>query len=214
MPLFSKNGKTILFVHIPKTGGTSIYYFFKENTFTVDWFNSSYDIINKESSPQHRHREKIIEFLNKKPFAYDYSFTIVRNPLDRLISEYFQQCRNEDALSKKLTSKDFSFWVDQVFKKHKQNPIFFDNHIRPQVDFLLDDSVVFRFENGYEDFLGALRELDRLYDFDIDFKKFSHYKKGTNRVPIDIPRETLDKISKFYEKDYAKFYPFAHVPFC
>ncbi|MCK5581986.1 MAG: sulfotransferase family 2 domain-containing protein [Candidatus Omnitrophica bacterium] len=207
MPLFTKNGKTILFIHIPKTGGTSVMYFLIENAFSVNWFVSSYDIINREPSPQHRHREKIIEFLNKESVEFDYNFTIVRNPIDKLISEYFQQCRNKEKLHKKITRKDFCYWVDKVFKLHKENPIYFDNHIRPQTEFLLEDTIIFKYENNYKDLFDFLKDIGRKHHFNIDFKKFPHKTKGYNKKPIEIPKQTLRKIFQFYKTDFDKFYP-------
>ena len=206
-------GRLFFFIHIPKTAGTSITYFFKENGFTVRWF-SYFDRFGQEPSPQHRHREKIIEFLHKDSIKYDYSFTIVRDPLDRLISEYFGQLRESDELSRMFTSKDFTYWVESVLKFHEKNPVYFDNHLRPQVEFLLDDTRFFRYENNFEDFFSFLKQVDKECNFGIDFKKIGHYKKGLNKVSMDISQEIRNKVFQFYAKDYVRLYPFACESIC
>lgn len=39
MPLFHKNNKRILFIHIPKAGGTSIEQFFKRNGWEMEFYD-------------------------------------------------------------------------------------------------------------------------------------------------------------------------------
>jgi len=208
MPLFTKHGKTILFIHVPKTGGSSVTLFFQRNGFAIDWFRSAwFDAANRESSPQHRHREEIVAGLRKDAVACEYSFAIVRDPLDRLLSEYFHQCRGEDELSRRLTAEGFAVWVERVFEMNGDNPVLFDNHIRPQMDFLLDDTVIFRFENGFRDLARFLHAGEPRYRFGFDFAAFPHWLKGHNRQPVDVPRVTRDRIFRFYERDYAGFYP-------
>jgi len=208
MPLFTKHGKTILFTHIPKTGGSSVTLFFQRNGFAVDWFRSGwFDASKRESSPQHRHREAIVAALRRDAVACEYSFAIVRDPLDRLVSEYFHQCRSLDALSRQLTADGFASWVERVFAMNEENPVLFDNHIRPQLDFLLDDTEIFRFENGFRDLARFLHVGEPRYRFGFDFADFPHWLKGHNRQAVDVRRATRDRIFRFYERDYARFYP-------
>ena len=76
------------FIHIPKTGGTSL-----EVVFDLQHENNLYQpgfshIINGVSfAPQHFTHNIIDHF---KPECKDYfSFTVVRNPFTKIISEYF-----------------------------------------------------------------------------------------------------------------------------
>ena len=212
MPVFTKKDITFLFIHIPKTGGTSIEYFFIDNGFSVKWFVSSFSAWRRQSSPQHRDRETILERLEKESIDIDFSFAVVRHPVDRLLSEYFQQCRNEDRRSKRLTSRDFAFWVDEVFRLHQKNPVYFDNHIRPQSEFLLDDTMVYHYENEHGGLLEPLVDLDKKYGLELDFNLLANHKQGHNKRPIEIREETLRKIYLFYKADFEKLYPSVDFP--
>ena len=73
---------------------------------------------------------------------YNYGFTVVRNPYTRLVSEYHWRCEIN------RLDKPFGDWLATELETAAKNPHHLDNHLRPQVDFLLDDIDVFRFEDG------------------------------------------------------------------
>lgn len=73
MALYSKN-KKILFVHVPKTGGTSIQKWLIDNT-------DSRPIKGKHWSFENLQKRHNLEV--------DYSFGVVRNPWDYVVSWYF-----------------------------------------------------------------------------------------------------------------------------
>ena len=82
-----------VFVHIPKTGGSSISH-----------------ILNKiEGTESIKTHGSILEV--KDNISDYYKFTIVRNPYTRFMSEYFHQIR------KKETNKNFEFYIKQVDTK-------------------------------------------------------------------------------------------------
>jgi hypothetical protein len=102
MPYFKNENINVLFIHIPKTGGTSVdnYFSFKYNiklnmnSLHVTTLNKKI-IINKNTifynSPQHLSYQMIMK--NKDFFKIDTNnlniFTIVRNPYERIISDLF-----------------------------------------------------------------------------------------------------------------------------
>jgi len=74
MPLFKINSRIIFFVHIPKTGGTSV-----ENTLArVGEISMHRKPFPDWVPPQHWHAE-IYETVIPKDF-YDYGFLVCRNP--------------------------------------------------------------------------------------------------------------------------------------
>lgn len=97
MPYFKTNNKNVLFIHIPKTGGTSVEHYLSEkyslplNHKNLYGIIQNNEYININSSLQHLSFKEIIK--NKKYFNLDLKnlkiFTIVRNPYDRIISQLF-----------------------------------------------------------------------------------------------------------------------------
>ena len=88
-----------IFIHIPKTGGTSLeHYFSKKNNVTFSLYSSSADAYYKKPL-QHLELDTIIT--NKEKINNDYNIeidlndpklkiiTVVRNPYTRIISELF-----------------------------------------------------------------------------------------------------------------------------
>lgn len=131
MPMFSKQSRYVLFVHIPKTGGSYVEKAAQANGWRADFLLNSFRI-NEDSilrvSPQHMHAglyEQIFD-LGKNIEV----FTIVRHPFDRLKSEYYWQRR------RKRADVTVDEWVQRVLEEFTENPCIHDNHIRPQIDFL------------------------------------------------------------------------------
>ena len=89
----------ILFIHIPKCGGSSISRIFQKNNWDVSFFfkdKSLSEIQYLKSSSQHYHGEIIKNIFDISKF--NKTFTIVRNPFNRLKSEYYWQ------LNKKIST--------------------------------------------------------------------------------------------------------------
>ena len=120
--------KNVLFIHIPKTGGTAIR-------------NSKF---YKDKVYAYTHQGALIQDYKKHNFTE--IFTIVRNPYSRLVSAYFYLKKGgihnpNDLISQKLLEPYDTFGS---FIKHlKKEPEFIYKiiHLEPQVDFIYDDNV-------------------------------------------------------------------------
>lgn len=159
MPIFrdeEKEGPLVLFIHVPKTGGTSIEHEFKKKKlFRVE---SEYlytpwgEFVEKSKkqgircSLQHLTFHEIMKiFPNIKIAAV---FIIVRDPYDRLISEYYylkkrlwkkdKDCRlwGLSASWCRNAVSDFNIFVTRMYEKYLAHCHFMDNHFLPQVEFL------------------------------------------------------------------------------
>ena len=84
--VWCKNNK-LIFIHIPKTGGTTIEKFFNLRKKINGYGDASGDF--KGKSLQHLIGLDIRKILGEKVFNNFFKFTIVRNPIDRVISEYY-----------------------------------------------------------------------------------------------------------------------------
>ncbi|WP_140849628.1 sulfotransferase family 2 domain-containing protein, partial [Paracoccus sp. FO-3] len=108
MPFIQHNGKRILFIHIPKAGGTSVESWMK-GIAPLRLFSMGIPHASR-CTPQH-YRAQDIEALLGEGF-FDYAFTIVRNPYHRIESEYRMRAQlAKDSFWKGLPA--FSPWIEE-----------------------------------------------------------------------------------------------------
>jgi hypothetical protein len=70
-----------------------------------------------------------------------WSFAFVRSPWDRLYSEYRYR-----TIIRHDTGRPFAEWATETLERAAESPSLYDNHIRPQCDFLGRNTHIFRFE--------------------------------------------------------------------
>ena len=145
MPIFSKGTSQCLFIHIPKTGGTSIEYGMRR----LGWRWSLIHLGSLQNtlrqfkiSPQHYHGALLDQIVRLD--AMDLVFTLCRHPFDRLKSEYYWQ--HSTGLAKDAEPEA---WISRALVKLKDDESSFDNHLRPQAEFLLPshDCKILRLED-------------------------------------------------------------------
>ncbi len=134
MPLYLKN--KIVFVHIPKTGGTSFGNTMRELG-DDRVFNGIKTLINGHSAQHSTFQELKGLTLVPKDFRV---VSVVRNPYTRFLSKYNEQCTFNGY---KGTTEDFSrkFFADSYAE--------WDSHNMPMHMFLegAEDAILIRFEN-------------------------------------------------------------------
>jgi hypothetical protein len=111
MPYFKVNDKDFFFLHIPKTGGKML-----EQVFSQFGLRSGHDV------------------LDSKPNTF--SFAVIRNPLDRLVSSFFYLKAGgccgmdaDDALKYDIKNNDFKPWVKMLHADPEK--YFKQQHLRP-----------------------------------------------------------------------------------
>lgn len=131
MPVFSRDDHRVLFVHIPKTGGTSVEHHFRVSGWHVDFFDTGEAQYSKNQymkcSPQHLNAKQLQTVLRLS--AFHFVFTIVREPVERTISEYNWRRKHLG-----LTSP-FDSWIEESLNLQKTNQYILDNHLSPQTTF-------------------------------------------------------------------------------
>lgn len=130
MPLFTRGDQRIAFIHVPKTGGTSVERYFESHGWTMSYWSKPRDG-GRTPSDQHLLYDdlrSLVPDLDEIP-----SFAIVRHPLKRFLSEWKWQRWEIKRLRDGLG--DF---VDRVESSLPEDPVYWDNHWRPQSDFLSD----------------------------------------------------------------------------
>jgi hypothetical protein len=144
MPVYERGGRRVLFVHVPKTGGTSIEAAFRRAGFEESYRSKSFT--SRGCRPQHLTAADLVEEFPGLPF--DYVFAVVRDPAARLGSERVWRAGHHAKQGKPIP--DYESFATTWLDRYDADPTAGDNHFRPQVEFLLPQMEVFRFEDGIE----------------------------------------------------------------
>lgn len=199
MPYFINNN--ILFIHIPKTGGSSVEkYFSKKFNIQLSTANlySELEILNGHSY-QHCTYSEI--YLNKSLFNVYFNeemliFAVVRNPYERIISELFYQ-----KLIKKKTNPE---QVEKILKNYLASKENYDNHKLPQYLFILDidgninsNILILKTETLDDD----MKKLG-FTDFNIHVRKTYRNKLNYYNYLND---NSIKIINSYYDKDFKIF---------
>ena len=140
MPLYSiRDGATntevaFYFIHIPKCGGTTIETLFEQLNFHTFLAPKDYLAVRKYLKLPPTHFDiSLIE--NMFRLEAIYSFAIVRNPYDRILSDYkwAKTKTNNTQFFQKMSFEEFCV---HCFKEYSNNSGYLANHITSQHQFV------------------------------------------------------------------------------
>jgi hypothetical protein len=191
----------ILFLHIPKTAGTSIQHAIQTKYGYPKWMR------------YHSRLSSTLEICKMYSYIPDYSFTVVRDPYDRLVSLFTHTKKQykEDPISFFLNESsgnknnpnyeaylefmktDFNSWIKSTFSKKTE---FVDLKLMPQSEYI--DC-----------------------DYDIDIFKFEELYKVEEKLKVTLPKlnenlkpniawtdESKQIVQNYFKEDFERFdYP-------
>lgn len=203
MPGYVINSKHVLFMHVPKAGGSSVEAALKRQgqQFLHDKSFHAADRFSAASA-QHWHLEIIARLF---PMAlFDIRFAVVRHPVDRLVSE-FKFRRGLKPWARAATRapglppepESFEPWLEDALQHAQEHPFLYDNHLRPQVDFIGPGIEVFHLECGLAPVVARLSEA---LDCPVTLPK--RRKQVSSGPDVTPSRESIDKIHKAYAMDF------------
>lgn len=213
MPLFERQGLRLLFIHIPKCGGSSIETAFKHMGFKVPWL-AGRGPFEWGCSPQHYHAELIQRRLAADGIDHlDGIFTVVRNPIDRVVSEYNFRMQNllrravqKGTSAPRLPSLNGFIW--NAVNKWREDPLTMDNHIRPQHEFPIPGCRVFHFESGLQDIVAAVMRTHRITPDGAGAGEpaMPHTQRsGSHADRTQMSLRTIALINEVYAEDFSRF---------
>lgn len=187
-----------LFIHIPKTGGTSLEEYLKKKSKQTLFSGRTNSILPnnfKSISLQHQYFVTIKKYKELLQVPFDETMqiiTIVRNPYDRIISDllWYKLIGKED-----LTNKEKIYCIikEYVFSDK------YDNHNSSQTSFLLNEDG--QIESSIRIFKteSLTRNLHE-YGFD-DYKG----KEESNKYKDCLNRNSITLINNIYHNDFKNF---------
>lgn len=196
MPIFKIAGKTILFLHIPKAGGTSVEEFL--SGYSEESFRMHHNTEGLPCVPQHFHAALMAKLF--APDFFDYSFCVARNPYARIVSEYNYRMQHRHRPYRWFPKPKFETWLRATLARYRHNPYIYSNHIRPQSAFRLPETRPFRLEDQVGLLMQELGELTGLRTPEA-LPHANRSKKGN----AAISERSAELIYDFYREDFETF---------
>ncbi|MEM9843194.1 MAG: sulfotransferase family 2 domain-containing protein [Pseudomonadota bacterium] len=209
MPSLTLSDRLIWFAHCPKAGGTSL-----EQLMVATWGpavghlhwgwdrwwrKGGWRVADPPNSPQHLVWADATARLPRSP---DVVFALVRDPVARMASEHRWQRRHRRGtrLGKLLAHLPFSLWLRLMLQVAQRHPHAFDNHLRPQADFVPETARVFRLEDGLAP---AVRWLSEATGTALDTGEIPHALPSGRGAEMVRADQAL--IARAFAADYARF---------
>ncbi|MBV7410315.1 sulfotransferase family 2 domain-containing protein [Maritimibacter sp. DP1N21-5] len=196
MPIFRISGKTILFLHIPKAGGTSVEEFLAQHS--GESFRMTLNTERLPCVPQHFHGEMIEKLF--APDFFDYAFSVTRNPYARILSEYNYRMQHRHKPYRWFPVPSFETWLKTTLGRYRRDPYVYSNHIRPQIAFRIAGSRSFRLEDQIGNLMSELAE-----ETGVDAPPaLPHANRSTKRATA-MTEAAAQLIQDFYAMDFETF---------
>lgn len=215
MPI--SHDKKLIFIHIPKTAGTSIekaldlhhienFFSFKRchesMPHIVDLFSGSEKNRVYATTPQHLTASQLKVVLGKTFDEYE-KFAVVRNPYDRMVSEYHYTQTNPNQRLNEFKRISFAKFVRKALQLPEMvRHSLFDSHLNTQCSFLHDSLGFSLVENVFK--FESLIDVFNRYNL-----KLLHERKSNRKPFIEyLDDDSKRLINDAYAIDFETFgYP-------
>lgn len=188
MPFYTKNNTCLFHSHVPKTGGMSVRKFLESNNFMSE-FNQKLSALSQTHRDKYD-QELLREIETKKPI---FSFTVIRHPFDRIFSEF----RYGHHWGANKTEADFDYFINYHLKKLNKSG--YDNHLRPQVEYVHDNMKIYKFG----DWEKLIEDINKIIP--LENKNFPKENVARNYDWLPKNPEIIKLIEETYKEDYELF---------
>ena len=211
MPLIRANGRLIYFAHVPKCAGTSVERYLVARFGPLALADRAYLSVAPahrwtRSSPQHIPLDAVERLF--PPGFFDASFALIRHPVDRLASVFLFQREKQGTIP---AGQSFGDWLAAIPAARAADPFCHDNHTRPMTDFVPEDAVLFRLEDGtgaveawIDDLCGPQTGPEPATSPRIN-TRYRRLKDGPPQPPFAVTAGERALVGQLYPQDFERF---------
>ena len=202
-----ETGKRFLLVHIPRTGGRFISVNLEQNGWEmepIDYYgipHYQHSVID-DCEIAHFYRELYEKHCDIEGIP---QIAVIRNPVDRFISAstYFRTLYGPQVQQR---MEDYDEFISIIENFHNDLDVETRNWWRPQIDYLTDETYVWKFEDGLGDDFGNWMSEKLEVQFDIDSS--ARYRGNKHEdLKLDKTDKLVENIRKFVSEDIEKLDP-------
>lgn len=203
MPIVRIADKLVYFAHVPKCGGSAVEHYLWLRFGRLAFIDPRFYRVDaalrwSRTSPQHISADALARYF--PPGFFDASFSVVRHPVDRLVSEYHHL---RDAMARIPKSLGFSEWLASIPATLAADRWAHDNHLRPICDMLPSGTTWFRLEDGLQQ---VVRYLDTFAGNQQGPREIEPAQQRNSKIVKVVPSaRDLEMIQKLYARDLETF---------
>jgi chondroitin 4-sulfotransferase 11 len=201
----------IIFIHIPKCGGSSIKNFYF-NGQLLNWQTPNYEVLygycpKRKIHLQHATAKQLLDtdLITTSTWNSYFKFTFIRNPWDRAYSDYYWIMKDTKIEG---TFEDF-ITKSGPFKEvlnNSETKAYRGDHLIPQTDFFdFDGEYVLDFVGRFEQYKEDILKLNQILHISKEFNE--HEKRNLNRLEhysLFYSASWKEKVEEIYKTDIEK----------
>ena len=182
------------FIHIPKNAGVAI------SNWLIGNVHGSY-LLSKQHGGKHAKQDRIEKYCKSDQNQIDmgYTFCVVRNPWERVVSAYHYYVKQYKTTNGRLGFCDEEVsWDDFIHREWKDGTWGCVNS--PQVTYFKKVDYIIRYENLVKDFI----TVQNRFNFHKPLYRFNKSEHRDYRFYFADPK-LVDEVAKHYHKDIERF---------
>ncbi len=200
-----------IFIHIPKTAGTSVNSFFHPGVkfhYKIPDYERLFGWCPKRKlHMQHATTKQLIEteLISEEQWNSYFKFAFVRNPWDRSYSDYafVKDFANVNGSFKDYLNKEGGF---QSIFTDNTNENYLGDHVIPQSDFInIDGDYKLDFLGRFENFKNDIQFVLKTLSIDEQFDQFRNSSKRKKDYSLFYTNSNIKRVSELYSIDISNF---------